>query len=65
MADIAELGLVMPSAAVSRPTQYKFGLVYGGLRSLRDFLSRRFHFIPITTQKADTGNLLFNNTPSA
>ena len=26
----------------------------------RDFRSRRFHFIPITTQKADTGNLLFN-----
>ncbi len=27
----------------------------------RDFQSRRFHFIPITTQKADTGNLLFDN----
>jgi TonB-dependent receptor len=28
----------------------------------RDFLSRRFHFIPITTQKADSGNLQFDNT---
>jgi TonB-dependent receptor len=27
----------------------------------RDFRSRRFHFIPITTQKADVGNLLFDN----
>ncbi len=27
----------------------------------RDFQSRRFHFIPITTQKADAGNLLFDN----
>ena len=26
----------------------------------RDFRSRRFHFIPITTQKADAGNLLFD-----
>jgi hypothetical protein len=43
-----------------RPIQYKFGFAYAD-RS-RDFLSRRFHFIPITTQKADSGNLLFNNT---
>ena len=48
------------SAAGGRPTQYKFGFAYAD-RS-RDFLSRRFHFIPITTQKADTGNLLFDNT---
>ncbi len=27
----------------------------------RDFQSRRFRFIPITTQKADAGNLLFDN----
>ncbi len=31
----------------------------------RDFDSRRFHFIPITTQKADAGNLLFNPAPAA
>jgi hypothetical protein len=43
-----------------KPTQYKFGIAYAD-RS-RDFLSRRFHFIPITTQKADSGNLLFDNT---
>jgi hypothetical protein len=43
-----------------RPTQYKFGLNY--VERTRDFQSRRFHFIPITTQKADAGNLLFNNT---
>jgi outer membrane receptor protein involved in Fe transport len=48
------------SSGGGRPTQYKFGFAYAD-RS-RDFLSRRFHFIPITTQKADTGNLLFNNT---
>jgi outer membrane receptor protein involved in Fe transport len=48
------------STAGGKPTQYKFGFAYAD-RS-RDFLSRRFHFIPITTQKADTGNLLFNNT---
>jgi TonB-dependent receptor len=40
------------------PTQYKFGVNY--VERTRDFRSRRFHFIPITTQKADTGNLLFN-----
>jgi hypothetical protein len=42
-----------------RPTQYKFGVSY--VDRSREFRSRRFHFIPITTQKADTGNLLFNN----
>jgi hypothetical protein len=47
------------SAAGGRPTQFKFGVNY--VDRSRDFRSRRFHFIPITTQKADTGNLLFNN----
>ncbi len=42
-----------------RPTQYKFGVNY--VDRSRDFRSRRFHFIPITTQKADAGNLLFDN----
>jgi hypothetical protein len=42
----------------NRPTQYKFGAAY--VDRGRDFQSRRFHYIPITTQKADTGNLLFN-----
>ena len=46
------------SAAGGRPTQYKFGVNY--IDRDRDFRSRRFHFIPITTQKADTGNLLYN-----
>jgi len=47
------------TATSGRPTQYKFGLNY--VERTRDFQSRRFHFIPITTQKADTGNLLFDN----
>jgi hypothetical protein len=47
------------TTAGRRPTQYKFGANYVG--RTRDFRSRRFHFIPITTQKADTGNLLFDN----
>ena len=47
------------NAAGGRPTQYKFGLNY--VERSRDFQSRRFHFIPITTQKADTGNLQFDN----
>jgi hypothetical protein len=47
------------SAAGGRPTQYKFGVSY--VERTRDFQSRRFHFIPITTQKADAGNLLFDN----
>ena len=47
------------SAAGGRPTQYKFGVNY--VERTRDFQSRRFHFIPITTQKADAGNLLFDN----
>ena len=46
------------NAAGGRPTQYKFGLNY--VERTRDFRSRRFHFIPVTTQKADAGNLLFN-----
>jgi TonB-dependent receptor len=46
------------TAAGGRPTQYKFGVNY--VDRSRDFESRRFHFIPITTQKADTGNLLFD-----
>jgi hypothetical protein len=47
------------SAAGGRPTQYKFGVSY--VDRTRDFRSRRFHYIPITSQKADAGNLLFNN----
>jgi hypothetical protein len=46
------------STAGSRPTQYKFGVAY--IDRARDFRSRRFHFIPITSQKADSGNLLFD-----
>jgi TonB-dependent receptor len=47
------------NTAGGRPTQYKFGVNY--VDRTRDFQSRRFHFIPITTQKADAGNLLFDN----
>ena len=47
------------SAAGGRPTQYKFGVSY--VERTRDFQSRRFHYIPITSQKADSGNLLFDN----
>ena len=47
------------STAGARPTQYKVGLNY--VERTRDFRSRRFHFIPITSQKADSGNLLFDN----
>ena len=54
----AALNWSVASAAGGRPTQYKFGLNY--VNRARDFKSRRFHFIPITTQKADAGNLLFN-----
>jgi hypothetical protein len=46
------------STAGGRPTQLKFGVNY--IDRSRDFRSRRFHFIPITTQKADAGNLLFD-----
>jgi outer membrane receptor for ferrienterochelin and colicin len=46
------------TASGGRPTQYKFGVNY--VDRARDFESRRFHFIPITTQKADSGNLLFD-----
>jgi hypothetical protein len=49
----------MLNTAGGRPTQYKFGVNY--VDRSRDFNSRRFHFIPVTTQKADTGNLLFDN----
>ena len=54
----ASLNWSISSVAGGRPTQYKFGGNY--VERTRDFQSRRFHFIPITTQKADTGNLLFN-----
>jgi outer membrane receptor protein involved in Fe transport len=47
------------NTAGGRPTQYKFGVNY--VDRSRDFRSRRFHFIPITTQKADAGNLQFDN----
>jgi hypothetical protein len=47
------------STTAGRPTQFKFGINY--VDRSRDFASRRFHFIPITTQKADSGNLLFDN----
>jgi TonB-dependent receptor len=47
------------SAAGGRPTQYKFGFNF--IDRSRAFQSRRFHFIPITSQKADSGNLLFDN----
>ena len=50
----------LTSLAGGRPTQYKFGFNY--VDRSRDFTSRRFHFIPITTQKADANNLLFDNT---
>jgi hypothetical protein len=54
----ATLNWSLSTAAAGRPTQYKFGVNY--IDRARDFRSRRFHFIPITTQKADTGNLLFD-----
>jgi outer membrane receptor protein involved in Fe transport len=54
----ASLNWSVTTAAGGRPTQYKVGLNY--VDRARDFRSRRFHFIPITTQKADAGNLLFN-----
>ena len=47
------------NTAAGRPTQYKFGVSY--IDRSREFRSRRFHFIPITTQKADAGNLQFDN----
>jgi outer membrane receptor for monomeric catechols len=46
------------NTAGGRPMQFKFGVNY--VERTRDFQSRRFHFIPVTTQKADTGNLLFD-----
>jgi hypothetical protein len=48
------------NTAGNRPTQYKFGFAF--IDRGRDFRSRRFHFIPVTTQKADAGNLLFDQT---
>jgi hypothetical protein len=48
------------NTAGNRPTQYKFGFAF--IDRGRDFQSRRFHYIPITTQKADSGNLLFDQT---
>ena len=54
----AALNWSLSNISGGRPTQYKAGLNY--VERTRDFQSRRFHFIPITTQKADTGNLLFN-----
>src|SRR5688572_25679168 len=48
------------NTSMGRPTQFKVGINY--VERNRDFQSRRFHFIPITTQKADLGNLLFDNT---
>jgi hypothetical protein len=42
---------------VGRPTQFKFGVSY--VDRTRDFVSRRFRFIPITLTK--DGSLLFNN----
>jgi TonB-dependent receptor len=47
------------NTTAGRPTQYKFGVSY--IDRSREFRSRRFHFIPITTQKADAGNLQFDN----
>jgi hypothetical protein len=47
------------TAPGGRPTQFKFGANY--VERTRDFTSRRFHFIPITTQKADANNLLYDN----
>ncbi len=46
-------------SSAGRPMVYKFGVSY--IDRSRDFQSRRFHFIPLTTQKADAGNLLFDN----
>jgi TonB-dependent receptor len=54
----AGLNWSVSKASGGRPTQYKFGMNY--VERTRDFQSRRFHFIPITTQKADAGNLLFD-----
>ena len=47
------------NTTAARPTQFKFGLRQ--VERTRDFASRRFRFIPITAQKADSGNLLFDN----
>ncbi|MGH9239016.1 MAG: TonB-dependent receptor domain-containing protein [Vicinamibacterales bacterium] len=56
--DVAANWSITPATG-RRPMQYKFGVNY--VDRNRDFASRRFHFIPITVQKADSGNLLFNN----
>jgi TonB-dependent receptor len=47
------------TSARGKPTQVKVGVNY--VERTRDFSSRRFHFIPVTTQKADSGNLMFDN----
>jgi hypothetical protein len=47
------------NTTAARPTQFKFGVSY--VERTREFQSRRFRFIPITTHKADAGNLLFDN----
>jgi hypothetical protein len=54
----ASANWAVTTAAGGKATQYRFGARY--IDRSRDFASRRFHFIPITTQKADTGNLLFD-----
>jgi hypothetical protein len=54
----AALNWSISTATAGRPTQYKFGGNY--VERTRDFQSRRFHFIPITTQKADAGNIRYN-----
>lgn len=48
------------SSAGSRPTQYKFGVSY--VDRQRDFVSRRFRYIPVTLSKADPPAILFNAT---
>lgn len=57
-ADVAASWSVFNTSG-GRPTQFKFGVNY--VERTRDFRSRRFHYIPITTHKADSGNLLFDN----
>jgi hypothetical protein len=59
--DTVDVGLNWSTfnTTAARPAQYKFGVNY--VDRTRDFRSRRFHFIPITSQKADAGNLLFDN----
>ena len=60
--DTTDVGLNWATLSTpgGKPTQFKFGFNF--VDRSRDFTSRRFHYIPITTQKADTGNLQFDNT---